>query len=85
MKHGRAADFFFVGLGVIPAALLFGGLPHLAILLFFPLLFAACAFGMAEQLGDENTRAKDDGASSAGSASRGNTPGLNFRKRSPRE
>jgi hypothetical protein len=50
MKHGRLADFFFVGLGIVPPALMFGGLPHLAILLFVPLLFIACLFGMAEQV-----------------------------------
>ena len=60
---GRLADFFFVGLGIVPAALMFGGLPHLAILLYVPLLFVACCFGMAEQLedGEKPKRGKDAG------------------------
>jgi hypothetical protein len=50
MKQGRLADFFFAGLGIVPAVLAFNALPDLAILLFVPLLFAACLFGMAEQV-----------------------------------
>ncbi len=81
MKHGRLADFFFVGLGVIPAALVVGGLPHLAILLFIPLMFVACCFGMAEQLEDKE---RPEGAADAAPPSR-DAPGLTFRERDPRE
>ena len=79
MKHGRLADFFFVGLGIVPAALMFGGLPHLAILLFVPLLFVACCFGMAEQIEDAE---KPKGGSDAGKgAPPGDAPRLTFRRR----
>jgi hypothetical protein len=50
MKHGRRADFFFAGVAIIPLVLMLGGLPHVAALLFLPLLFIACAYGMAEQI-----------------------------------
>jgi hypothetical protein len=70
MKHGRLADFFFIGLGIVPAVLVFGGWPDIAILLFVPLLFAACLFGMAEQV---MTGATAKGAETADRSS-GDTP-----------
>jgi hypothetical protein len=54
MKHGRRADFFFTGVAIVPAALMVLGLPHIALLIFIPLLFIACACGMAEQIGEES-------------------------------
>ena len=48
--RGRFADFLFVGLGVVPLVLLLGGLPGVSLLLFIPLLFAACLCGMWEQV-----------------------------------
>ena len=79
MKRGRLADFFFVGLGIVPAALMFGGLPHLAILFFVPLLFVACCFGMAEQVedGGKPKRGKDAGDATPPR----DTPRLTFRRR----
>ena len=50
MNYGRLADFFFVGLGVLPVTLLLSGFPELAVLVFIPLLGAACLFGAMEQL-----------------------------------
>jgi hypothetical protein len=47
----RFADFLFVGLGVVPLVLLLGGLPGIALLVFIPLMFAACLCGMWEQVG----------------------------------
>ena len=54
---GRLVDFLFVGLGIVPAALMLGGQPDFAILLFVPLLFAACLFGMWEQVDEDGTDA----------------------------
>ena len=48
--RGRVADFLFVGLGVVPVVLLLGGLPGVSLLLFIPLMFAACLCGMWEQV-----------------------------------
>ena len=42
MSNSRLVDFLFTGLGVVPAALTFGGRLDLAVLLFFPLLLGAC-------------------------------------------
>jgi len=79
MKHGRLADFFFVGLGIVPAALMFGGLPHVAILLYVPLLFVACGFGMAEQVedGEKPKRGKDAGDATPPR----DAPGLTYKQR----
>ena len=60
--RGRLADFLFVGLGVVPLALLLGGLPGLALLLFSPLMFAACLCGMWEQVGSEPGHSAGDSA-----------------------
>ena len=59
--RGRLADFLFVGLGVVPLVLLLGGLPGIALLLFIPLMFAACLCGMWEQVGSEPARLAGDG------------------------
>jgi hypothetical protein len=64
MKHGRLADFFFVGLAVVPVTLVLGGLPQVAMLVFFPLLIAGCCFGMDEQVRDRERR--DAGKPGAG-------------------
>lgn len=85
MKHGRLADFFFVGLGIVPVALALGGLPHLALLLFLPLLFVACAFGMAEQLEDQDKPDGGGGTDTAPGDAPQERPGLTFTKRAPRE
>lgn len=77
MKHGRLVDFFFVGLGVVPVALMLGGLPHLAILLLIPLLFVACLAGLAEQNEAGAPKGGPDGG--AGSPPR-DAPGLSYRK-----
>ena len=61
---GRLADFLFVGLGIVPAALLLGGHLDIAILLFVPLLITACLFGAWEQL-------ETAGVGAAGPASKG--------------
>jgi len=53
MNHGRIADFCFTGLGIVPVALVVGGFPQIAALVFFPLLIAGCCFGMNEQVEDE--------------------------------
>ena len=76
MKHGRIADFFFAGLGVVPVALTYGGWPDLAILVLIPLLFTACLFGMAEQLEEKE---RPQSAVDAAPPSR-DAPGLIFRK-----
>jgi len=84
MKKGRLADFFFVGLGIVPVALMFGGLPHLAILLFIPLMFVACYFGMAEQIEEQDPPTDGDAGAGHGTPSP-DTPELTFRERDPRE
>lgn len=38
----QLVDFLFTGVAVLPGALLFGGRPDLAMMLFWPLLIAAC-------------------------------------------
>jgi hypothetical protein len=85
MKHGRLADFFFVGLGIVPVALALGGLPHLAMLLFLPLLFVACAYGMAEQLEDQANSNGGSGTDAPPGGAPQEGPGLTFTRRSPRE
>ncbi len=81
MRHGSIADFFFVGLGVAPVALMLGGFPGPAILVLIPLLFAACLFGMAEQMAEKE---RPDSAADAAPPPRA-APGLTFRKREPRD
>jgi hypothetical protein len=58
MKFGRVADFFFVGVAVVPVVLVLAGFPELAVLNMIPLFFAACLFGIAEQLEDGETKKK---------------------------
>ena len=59
--RGRFADFLFVGLGVVPLMLLLGGLPGVSLLLFIPLMFAACLCGMWEQVGSGPGHSAGDG------------------------
>lgn len=59
MEYSRLADFFFVGLGVLPVTLLFGGYPELAVMLFIPLLLAACLFGGISRFGEAGEEAKE--------------------------
>jgi hypothetical protein len=56
MKLGRVTEFFFVGVAVVPAVLLFAGFPDLALVNLIPLLFAGCLSGIADRLND----GKDD-------------------------
>jgi hypothetical protein len=55
MKSARRADFLFVGLAVLPAAWVFGGLFDLALLFFVPLLIVACLAGLWEQIETSGT------------------------------
>jgi hypothetical protein len=47
MKLQRWADFFFVGVVVLPAVLLWMDYFDLGVLLLLPMLFVACGFGVA--------------------------------------
>jgi hypothetical protein len=62
-------------------------LRHIAMLLFLPLLFVACAYGIAEQL--EGRANAAGGAADGTDARQGpppfDAPGLNYRERAPRE
>ena len=58
---GRFVDFLFAGVGIVPLMLLLGGLPGIALLLFIPLMFAACLCGMWEQAGSEPAHSAGDG------------------------
>jgi hypothetical protein len=85
MKSSRLADFFFVGLGVLPVTLLLNGYPELAVLLFVPLLLLACLFGVIEQVEGGMARTRDEAGENGGTAKPKDKPGLTFRKREPRE
>lgn len=50
MRYKHWTDFLFMGLGLLPAALLIGGRPEAAILVSFPPLFAAVFCSRFEQL-----------------------------------
>jgi len=76
MKYGRLADFFFVGVSIVPVVLTLAGFPGLAILNLVPLLFAACLFGMAEQIEEKE---RPEGAADAAPPSR-DASGLTYRK-----
>jgi hypothetical protein len=78
---GRLADFYFVGLGVAPVALMFGGLPHVALLIFILLLFVACCFGMAEQI--EDAEKPNDGSDAGKGAPPRDAPRLTYKRRDP--
>jgi hypothetical protein len=56
MKLGRTAEFFLVGITVVPAVLMFAGYPDLALVNLIPLLFAAFLSGILDQVKD----GKDD-------------------------
>jgi len=82
MNHGRIADFCFTGLGVVPVALVVGGFPQIAALVFFPLLIAGCCFGMNEQVEEEGERRKAGGTVPPGSKlPPTDAPGLTSRRR----
>ena len=49
MKFEKWTDFLFTGLAVVPVALAFAGRIELAVLVFVPLLFAACGCGVLER------------------------------------
>ena len=83
MKHGRLADFFFAGFGVVPIALMLGGQLEVAILVFVPLMLVACCCGMAEQIEDDE-KPKNGEDAGAGTPPR-NVPGLAFKRRETAE
>jgi len=56
MKLGRTAEFFLVGITVVPAVLCFAGYPGLALVNLIPLVFAALLSGIVDQVKD----GKDD-------------------------
>ena len=49
MKPGRTAEFFLVGIAVVPAVLAFAGYPDLALVNLIPLVFAAFLSGILDQ------------------------------------
>jgi hypothetical protein len=49
MKLQRWADFFFVGVVVLPGVLLWMEYFDLGVLLLLPMLFVACGFGILAQ------------------------------------
>jgi hypothetical protein len=53
MRHARRTDFLFIGLGILPVVLAYAGHPDVAIMLFVPLLIAACLCGMHEKAGEQ--------------------------------
>lgn len=50
MSYRHWTDFLFMGLGILPVALMIGGMPEAAILVYCPLLFAAVLCSRFEQL-----------------------------------
>jgi len=84
MKGIRRSDFYFVGVAVLPAALVLGDLPGLALLVFFPLLFAGCLAGMDEQVREA---VEEEKRSSSGGAPdrRRQAPGIAMRERTHRD
>jgi hypothetical protein len=50
MKLGRTAEFFLVGIIVVPAVLVYAGYPDLAIVNLIPLVFAAFMSGILDQV-----------------------------------
>ena len=63
MQSGRRSDFYFVGVVVLPLVLLLAGELGLALLSFFPLLFAGCLAGMDEQVRGEADENRGSGES----------------------
>lgn len=49
MRHAGIVDFLFTGLALVPTVLLLSGHIGPAMLLFVPLLIAACLTGMYQQ------------------------------------
>jgi hypothetical protein len=49
MRYAGITDFLFTGLALVPAVLLLSGHVGPALLLFVPLLIAACLTGMYQQ------------------------------------
>jgi len=71
MKSARLADLLFTGLAIVPALLLLDGHPGIAIVVFPPLLIAACLCGAYEQALDaavERKSRRTDGGRGGGSA-----------------
>jgi hypothetical protein len=79
--RGRLVDFLFVGIGIVPLVLLFGGLPGIAILVFIPLLFAACLCGMWEQVESKPGHSAGDGDHRDGLGGKPPAAGVSLRKR----
>ena len=52
MKPGRTAQFFLVGITVVPAVLMFAGYPDLALVNLIPLVFAAFLAGITNRVKD---------------------------------
>jgi hypothetical protein len=87
MKYGRLADFFFVGLGVLPVTFLLCGYPELMVGMFIPLLLAACLFGGIAQFEDDGQSGMDSDADADadGDAKSRDGRGLTWREHDPRE
>lgn len=66
MKYALRTDFLFIGLGILPVVLALAGHPDVAILLFVPLLIAACLCGMHEAAHAD--RMEDEGSAASGGA-----------------
>lgn len=85
MRHARRTDFLFIGLGVLPVVLAYAGHPDVAIMLFVPLLIAACLCGMHEAA---RSGQAETGSGEAGDAAAGPSPQLPIafmeRRRAPR-
>jgi ABC-type polysaccharide/polyol phosphate export permease len=79
--RGRFADFLFVGLGIVPLVLLVGGLPGIALLLFIPLLFVACLYGMWEQVGAETGHSAGESDGNEGLGGKTPATGVSLRKK----
>jgi len=77
-KRGRLADFLFVGVAVIPVLLMLDRRPDMGLLLFVPLLLAACLAGMWEQV---EAFPKDAEDSDAGPSGARHGPEITFPRR----
>jgi len=59
VRINSLSDFLVTGTGVFPVVMLIAGRPALAILLFCPLLIAACLTGLYEQAMSAEARDRD--------------------------
>lgn len=85
MKYALRTDFLFIGLGILPVVLACAGHPDLAILLFVPLLIAACLCGMHEAAQADRMEDEDGAASSAACEPSSQLPAAFMeRRRTPR-